>query len=139
MLRVFLIALLLPVIVSGKQGIEVSLFIDPDQDQVEAAARAGAPAIELHTGAYAEATTAGAMQEELDRLRNAVVFGLEQGLIVNAGHGLNYQNVEPVAMIAGINELNIGHSIIARALFTGLKPAVREMKALMLDAAGKAF
>ncbi|KEI71598.1 pyridoxine 5'-phosphate synthase [Endozoicomonas elysicola] len=123
----------------GKQRVEVSLFIDPDRDQVEAAARAGAPAIELHTGAYAEAMTAEAMQEELDRLRNAVIFGLEQGLIVNAGHGLNYQNVEPVAMIAGINELNIGHSIIARALFTGLKPAVREMKSLMLDAARKAF
>ena len=123
----------------GKQGSEVSLFIDPDLDQVEAAARAGAPAIELHTGAYAEALTAEAMQDELERLRNAVVFGLEQGLIVNAGHGLNYQNVEPVAMIAGVNELNIGHSIIARALFTGLKPAVREMKALMLEASRKAF
>ncbi|WP_163370669.1 pyridoxine 5'-phosphate synthase [Endozoicomonas acroporae] len=123
----------------GKQGIEVSLFIDPDLDQIEAAVRAGAPAIELHTGAYAEASTAEAMQDELDRLRNAVVFGLEQGLIVNAGHGLNYQNVEPVALIAGINELNIGHSIIARALFTGLKPAVREMKALMLAAARTAF
>ncbi len=123
----------------GKQGIEVSLFIDPDLDQVEAAARAGAPAIELHTGAYAEALTAEAMQDELERLRNAVEFGLEQGLIVNAGHGLNYQNVEPVAMIAGVNELNIGHSIIARALFTGLKPAVREMKALMLEASRKAF
>ncbi|WBA83639.1 pyridoxine 5'-phosphate synthase [Endozoicomonas sp. GU-1] len=123
----------------GKQGIEVSLFIDPDLDQIEAAVRAGAPAIELHTGAYAEASMAEAMQDELDRLRNAVVFGLEQGLIVNAGHGLNYQNVEPVALIAGINELNIGHSIIARALFTGLKPAVREMKALMLAAARTAF
>ncbi|WP_257295695.1 pyridoxine 5'-phosphate synthase [Endozoicomonas sp. YOMI1] len=123
----------------GKQGIEVSLFIDPDMDQIEAAVRAGAPAIELHTGAYAEASTAKAIQDELDRLRNAVVFGLEQGLIVNAGHGLNYQNVEPVALIAGINELNIGHSIIARALFTGLKPAVRDIKALMLAAARKAF
>lgn len=123
----------------GKQGIEVSLFIDPDMDQIEAAVRAGAPAIELHTGAYADASKAEAMQDELDRLRNAVVFGLEQGLIVNAGHGLNYQNVEPVALIAGINELNIGHSIIARALFTGLKPAVREMKALMLAAARTAF
>ncbi|USE39071.1 pyridoxine 5'-phosphate synthase [Endozoicomonas sp. SCSIO W0465] len=123
----------------GKQGIEVSLFIDPDLDQVEAAVRAGAPAIELHTGAYADATTAEVMQDELDRIRNAVVFGVEQGLVVNAGHGLNYQNVEPVAMIAGINELNIGHSIIARALFTGLKPAVREMKVLMLEASRNAF
>lgn len=123
----------------GRQGIEVSLFIDPEPDQIAAAVKAGAPAIELHTGAYADATTAQAMQDELDRLRHAVAFALQQRLIVNAGHGLNYQNVEPVAMIAGLNELNIGHAIIARALFTGLKPAVREMKALMLEAARNAF
>ncbi|WP_299734352.1 pyridoxine 5'-phosphate synthase [uncultured Endozoicomonas sp.] len=123
----------------GNKSIEVSLFIDPDIEQVEAAVKAGAPAIELHTGAYAEASTAKAMEEELDRIRRAVICGLEHGLVVNAGHGLNYQNVEPVAMIAGINELNIGHAIIARALFTGLKPAVQEMKALMLQASVRAI
>ena len=118
----------------SKQGIEVSLFIEPDMNQVEAAVRAGASAIELHTGAYAEALTAEARQDELDRIRNATAFGLEQGMIINAGHGLNYENVKPVARVFGINELNIGHSIIARALFIGLKSAVREMKALILEA-----
>ena len=121
----------------GQKGIEVSLFIDPQRDQIAAAARAKAPVIELHTGAYAESTTAAQMQTELNRLRDAVAFARQLGLIVNAGHGLNYQNVEPVAMIAGLNELNIGHAIIARALFTGLKSAVQEMKALMLSAARK--
>lgn len=119
----------------GQKGIEVSLFIDPQQDQIAAAARAKAPVIELHTGAYAESTTAEQVQTELNRLRDAVAFARQLGLIVNAGHGLNYQNVEPVAMIAGLNELNIGHAIIARALFTGLKSAVQEMKALMISAA----
>ena len=89
----------------------------------------------MHTGAYAESTTAEQVQTELNRLRDAVAFARQLGLIVNAGHGLNYQNVEPVAMIAGLNELNIGHAIIARALFTGLKSAVQEMKALMISAA----
>lgn len=120
-------------------GIEASLFIDPELEQVEASVRAGAPAIELHTGAYAEAKNAKEMDAELDRIRRAATCGLEHGLIVNAGHGLNYQNVEPVAMITGINELNIGHAIIARALFSGLKAAVREMKSLMLQASAKAI
>ena len=118
----------------GASGIEVSLFIDPDIAQIEAAVAAGAPVIELHTGAYAEAHTVEAARAELVRLVNATEFALGKGLVVNAGHGLNYQNVEPVAAIEGINELNIGHSIIGRALFTGLKEAVREMKTLMLRA-----
>ncbi|MRI34869.1 pyridoxine 5'-phosphate synthase [Endozoicomonas sp. OPT23] len=121
----------------AEAGSEVSLFIDPDQEQIAAAVEAGAPVIELHTGAYAEAETAEQYQYELDRLKQATEFALSKGLIVNAGHGLNYQNVEPIAAISGINELNIGHSIIARALFTGLKDAVKEMKALMLGAAEK--
>ena len=116
------------------KGIEVSLFIDPDEAQIIAAKEAGAPAIELHTGAYAEADSPQAMEAELERLKAAVYCGLKHDLIVNAGHGLNYQNVEPVAAIAGINELNIGHSIIGRALFVGLKEAVKEMKTLMLRA-----
>ena len=123
----------------GRAGIEVSLFIDPESDQIAAAVEAGAPVIELHTGAYANAKTPDAMAKELERLRRSVAFARELGLTVNAGHGLNYQNVEPVAMIAGIHELNIGHAIIARALFTGLQSAVREMKALMLAASMQAF
>ena len=99
-----------------------------------AAARAGAPVIEIHTGAYADAETDAAMQAEFERIRTGVDIGLQNGLIVNAGHGLNYQNVEPIAALPGITELNIGHSIIARAVFTGLKEAVREMKRLMLQA-----
>ncbi len=117
------------------ENIEVSLFIDPEPDQIDVAAKAGAPVIELHTGAYAEAS--GSEQKaELDRLNKAVKYALGKGLIVNAGHGLNYQNVEPVAAISGLTELNIGHSIISRAMFTGLKSAVAEMKALMLQASG---
>ncbi|WP_448216826.1 pyridoxine 5'-phosphate synthase [Endozoicomonas sp. 2B-B] len=118
----------------AKAGIEVSLFIDPDLGQIEASVEAGAPVIELHTGAYADAETPEAMQVELDRLKKATEFALSKGLIVNAGHGLNYQNVEPVAAINGMNELNIGHSIIGRAFFSGLKTAVKEMKTLMLRA-----
>ena len=110
--------------------IRVSLFIDPDQAQIEAARRAGAPVIELHTGAYADAA-GGGRARELERLRAASKFAASLGLTVNAGHGLNYQNVEPIAAIPEIIELNIGHSIIARAVFEGLGAAVREMKALM--------
>jgi pyridoxine 5-phosphate synthase len=112
------------------QGIRVSLFIDPTPRQVEAADQIGAPAIELHTGAYAEA--AGARQaQELERLRAAARQASALGLTVHAGHGLNYHNVAPVAAIAEIVELNIGHAIIARALFDGLAQAVRDMKSLM--------
>jgi pyridoxine 5-phosphate synthase len=111
-------------------GIRVSLFIDPEQAQIEAARRAGAPVIELHTGAYAEAS-GGARAREFERLRNAAKFAASLGLTVNAGHGLNYHNVEPIAAIPEIIELNIGHSIIARAVIDGLGKAVRDMKELM--------
>ena len=111
-------------------GIRVALFIDPDRAQVEAAARSGAPAVELHTGAYAEAS--GAQQAtELERLRAAARLAAHLGLTVHAGHGLDYHNVQPVAAVAEIVELNIGHAIVARAVFAGLAAAVRDMKALM--------
>jgi len=121
----------------GAAGIQVSLFIDADPAQIEAAARCGAPAIEIHTGHYAEATTEAQLHQELERVRRGVEQARGLNLVVNAGHGLNYHNVEPIAAIAGINELNIGHSIIARALFSGLQGAVREMKAL-IDRAARA-
>jgi pyridoxine 5-phosphate synthase len=114
-------------------GIRVALFIDPDEAQIEAAKRARAPVVELHTGAYAQAS-GGAQARELERLRQAARFAVSRGLEVHAGHGLNYGNVTPVAAIAEIVELNIGHAIIARALFEGLNNAVREMKALMFAA-----
>ncbi|MBS0613959.1 MAG: pyridoxine 5'-phosphate synthase [Proteobacteria bacterium] len=114
-------------------GIRVSLFIDPDAGQVAASARAGAAAIELHTGAYAQGHGA-ARARQLARLREAARQAHALGLIVNAGHGLDYHNVGPVAAIAEIVELNIGFAIIARALFDGLPAAVREMKRLMLAA-----
>jgi pyridoxine 5-phosphate synthase len=114
-------------------GIRVALFIDPDQAQVEAAERARVPVIELHTGAYAQFTD-GAQARELERLRQAARFAAGRGLEVHAGHGLNYANVSPIAAMAEIVELNIGHAIVARALFDGLSYAVREMKALMLAA-----
>lgn len=114
--------------------VEVSLFIAPDLAQIKAAKEAGAPVIEIHTGHYADAETQVEQAAEYRRIIEAVAYARNQGLIVNAGHGLNYQNVEAIAAIAGINELNIGHSIIARAVFTGLKEAVREMKRLMLQA-----
>lgn len=114
-------------------GVRVALFIDPDPRQIEAAARTLAPAIELHTGAYAEASGA-ARATELERLRSGARQAAGLGLQVHAGHGLHYHNVQPVAAIRDIVELNIGHSIVARALFTGLHAAVREMKALMLAA-----
>jgi pyridoxine 5-phosphate synthase len=114
-------------------GIRVSLFIDPDLAQIEAVALIGAPAVELHTGAYAE-TSGEAQAAELHRLRAAAREAAARGLIVNAGHGLTHHNVQPVAAIREIVELNIGHAIIARAVFTGLAESVREMKRLMLAA-----
>lgn len=115
-------------------GVRVSLFIDADPVQIEAAAAAGAPVIEIHTGHYAEATTEPERAAALERIRAAVNLGLELGLQVNAGHGLDYHNVTAIAAIAGIRELNIGHSIIARAVFSGLDQAVRDMRR-MIDAA----
>ncbi|MBV1881423.1 MAG: pyridoxine 5'-phosphate synthase [Pseudomonadales bacterium] len=113
---------------------EASLFIDPDFKQIQAAADCGAPVIEIHTGHYADASTSQQQSVELDKIKQSVKFALECGLIVNAGHGLNYHNVEAIAEIPGLTELNIGHAIIARALTTGLKVAVSDMKKLMNDA-----
>jgi pyridoxine 5-phosphate synthase len=118
----------------AEREIEVSLFIDPDFKQIEAAVRCGAPVVELHTGAYADAKTLAERDSELQRVIDAAEFAHQAGLIVNAGHGLNYQNTEAIARIAQINELNIGHGIIAHAIFVGLQNAVREMKNLMLAA-----
>ncbi|PAU62030.1 MULTISPECIES: pyridoxine 5'-phosphate synthase [Pseudomonas] len=121
----------------SKLGCEVSLFIDAEERQIEAARRIGAPAIELHTGRYADAQTPAEAARELARIRDGVAFGLGHGLIVNAGHGLHYHNVEPVAAIAGVHELNIGHAIVAHALFVGFKQAVVEMKQLIVAAAAR--
>jgi pyridoxine 5-phosphate synthase len=117
-------------------GIEVSLFIDPDEKQIEAAVRCGAPAIEIHTGSYADAKNEQESQAELLRVINAARFAHQAGLIVNAGHGLNYQNVQAIARIPELNELNIGHGIVARAMFMGMENAVREMKRIMCEARG---
>lgn len=120
----------------AKLGMEVSLFIDPDLEQIEAAVRCGAPTIEIHTGTYADAKTALDRKAELMRIIAATRLAEQAGLIINAGHGLNYQNVQPIAEIPQMNELNIGHGIIARAMFIGLENAVREMKRLMVEARG---
>ncbi|GLR62676.1 pyridoxine 5'-phosphate synthase [Marinospirillum insulare] len=112
-------------------GSEVSLFIDADPKQIDAAVKAGAPAIELHTGAYAEAKDPKLVAKELQRIQEGTAYALSQGLIVNAGHGLHYHNVQAIAAIPGLNELNIGHAIIGRAVFTGLVEAIKEMKAIM--------
>jgi pyridoxine 5-phosphate synthase len=117
-------------------GVRVSLFIDADAVQVEAAAQAGAPCIEIHTGHFADATDSRGRDRELARIVEAVSLGAEAGLQVNAGHGLHYHNVTAIASIPAVRELNIGHAIIARALFTGLAAAVGEMKRLMCTARG---
>ena len=116
------------------EGIRVSLFIDPDEAQIEASASVRARVIELHTGAYAEAATAAAQAAELERIRSASRKASALGLTVHAGHGLNYVNVAPVASILEIVELNIGHAIVAQAVFDGMAEAVRKMKALMQHA-----
>lgn len=112
-------------------GSEVSLFIDPDFDQIDASIRCGAAVVELHTGAYADADDEPAQQAELCRIQQAAAYALDRGLIVNAGHGLHYHNVEAIAAIPGMNELNIGHSIISQAVFVGLTQAVQDMRALL--------
>ncbi|NHR07084.1 pyridoxine 5'-phosphate synthase [Chromobacterium haemolyticum] len=117
-------------------GIRVSIFIDPDRAQIQRAWDAGARVVELHTGAYADAHDAAARDAELARIRDAAVFAAELGMVVNAGHGLNYHNVQPIAAIPQIAELNIGHAIVAQALFVGFAEAVKEMKALMAAARG---
>ena len=115
-------------------GIRVSLFIDPERTQVEAARQAGAPVVEIHTGTYADAQAASAVETELERVRDAAAYASGIGLKVNAGHGLHYHNVHAIAAIPQITELNIGHAIVAHALFVGFAEAVREMKALMQQA-----
>jgi pyridoxine 5-phosphate synthase len=115
-------------------GTQVSLFIDADKLQIDAALSSGAPYIEIHTGHYADAINETAQQAELARLIDGIKYAHKLGLKVNAGHGLNYFNVKPIAAIEEIIELNIGHAIIARAVIDGLDKAVRDMKALMLEA-----
>ena len=112
-------------------GIEASLFIDPDERQIELSAKVGAPVVELHTGAYANAYGTERRAAEFQRLRLGAVQARQLGLKVNAGHGINYVNIAEVRTIPHLNELNIGHSILCRALFTGIEEAVREMKARM--------
>lgn len=116
-----------------EEGIRVSLFIDADEAQIEAAANVGATVIELHTGRYAEAEGEEALRE-IERIKAGVRAGASRGLRVNAGHGLHYTNVQPIAAIPDIHELNIGHAIVGHALFVGWENAVREMKAIMVAA-----
>jgi len=114
-----------------QHGIIVSLFIDPDPDQIQAARQVGADFIEIHTGRYCDAGSSEEQDKEFNQIEAACVLARSLNLGVNAGHGLNYRNVQPVAAIPGIHELNIGHSIIGRAVLVGLERAVREMKALL--------
>ncbi|HET7569457.1 MAG TPA: pyridoxine 5'-phosphate synthase [Gammaproteobacteria bacterium] len=119
----------------AEAGVVVSLFIDPEEGQVDAAAELQAPAVEIHTGRYADASTAAARDAEFERVRKAVEHAHRKGLTVNGGHGLHYHNVIRIAALPAIHELNIGHSIVARAVLTGLDAAVREMKSLVARAA----
>jgi pyridoxine 5-phosphate synthase len=116
----------------AEAGVRVSLFIDPDQTQIDAAVRSGAPVIELHTGKYADADSVPARRYELERIRIAAAHAHAQGLQVNAGHGLHYHNVQDIVAIPHIVELNIGHAIVAESLFIGLDAAVRKMKNLLI-------
>jgi pyridoxine 5-phosphate synthase len=115
-------------------GIEVSLFIDPDRRQIDAAVKAGAPVVELHTGRYADAETSSIRSDELKRIQSAAQYANSAGLQVNAGHGLNFHNVEAICKIPEIVELNIGHAIIAQAVFSGLAKTIGDLKQLMRQA-----
>ncbi len=117
-------------------GCRVSLFIDPEPAQVEAAVRCQAPVVELHTGNYADAVDPAQRERELQRIAQAGELAHRSGLVVNAGHGLHYHNVQPIAALPWVAELNIGHAIVARAVLTGLYEAVSTMKALMVQARG---
>jgi pyridoxine 5-phosphate synthase len=116
------------------EGIRVSLFIDADEEQIAAAAEAGAPVIELHTGRYAEVHNDAELDKELARIVSGVSAGVKRGLKVNAGHGLHYTNVQAIAAIADIAELNIGHAVVAQAVFVGWQKAIADMKAIMIKA-----
>jgi pyridoxine 5-phosphate synthase len=118
----------------SEAGVRVSLFIDADGRQVEASREAGAPCVEIHTGHFADADSPAGKDVELRKIHQAISLGDECGLQVNAGHGLHYHNVQAVAAISQVRELNIGHAIVARAVFSGLGEAVREMKRLMVEA-----
>ncbi|MBL0010516.1 MAG: pyridoxine 5'-phosphate synthase [Nitrosomonas sp.] len=120
----------------GEAEIRVSLFINADPLQIDAAARASAPVVEIHTGSYADANTLDTQERQFIEVQKAVTMGIDLGLKVNAGHGLHYGNVQPIAALPEISELNIGHAIVARAIFVGFKQAVQEMKRLMLGARG---
>jgi pyridoxine 5-phosphate synthase len=118
----------------GEVGVQVSLFVDAEPEQIEASAKAAAPVIELHTGHYADAVSEDMRAAELNRLRRAAELAAAAGLQVNAGHGLHYHNVEAICRLPMVRELNIGHAIVARALFMGIERAVADMKAMMLKA-----
>ncbi|MDX7989125.1 pyridoxine 5'-phosphate synthase [Xenorhabdus sp. 12] len=118
----------------SEAGIQVSLFIDADHQQIDAAAEVGAPFIEIHTGAYADAENEIQQEKEFQRIKEAVTYAAGKGLTVNAGHGLTYHNVQRIAALPEIYELNIGHAIIGRAVFSGLSAAVADMKALLREA-----
>ena len=118
----------------AKAGIQVSLFIDAEEKQIDAALECGAPYIEIHTGQYAEASSEEQQETELQRLKSGIEYAAQKGLKVNAGHGLHYHNVKPIAAIPELVELNIGHAIIARAAFDGLEKAVADMRILMQEA-----
>ena len=117
----------------AKAGIRVSLFVDADGKQLDASKAAGAPVVEIHTGKYADAVSVGGQARELARIQRAAAHAHAIGLQVNAGHGLNYHNVQPIVAIPNICELNIGHAIIAEALFIGLEDAVKKMRSLLID------
>lgn len=121
----------------ARAGVAVSLFVDPDPAQLDAAARAGAPVVEIHTGEYADAQDPESTRRTFARVAEAVAYARGLGLTVNAGHGLHYHNVEAVAALPGMHELNIGHAIIARAVFSGLAGAVADMRRLMTGAAAR--